>query len=262
MFIVKLTTVYQIIDPDGYVENLTGIGEGLAYGVTHPKEFAKAITNWDMWFDNPARALGQLVPDLVIAVATMGSGTTASAGARLANTTSKLRTAGKAAAKVDDSVATLKAAGKLKKVRRLGDNFPVNAKYAGQKYPLGDLADKYPKGLRFTDEGFPDFSPYKKAQVRLDNLKGDHHNDFKRANEAIGRAETPKGFTWHHAEDGRTMQLVPKDLHKRVGHTGGVKMIELGLQGQFGKHLEPIAPGLARGTAAAGGAAVATSGDE
>ena len=59
-FIFKLTTVYQLIDPEGYVENLTSIGEGLAYGVTHPKEFAKAVTNWDMWFDNPARALERI----------------------------------------------------------------------------------------------------------------------------------------------------------------------------------------------------------
>jgi len=27
-------------------------------------------------------------------------------------------------------------------------------------------------------------------------------------------------MTWHHVEDGRTMQLIDKRLHK-IGHTGG-----------------------------------------
>lgn len=34
------------------------------------------------------------------------------------------------------------------------------------------------------------------------------------------------GYTWHHVEDGRTMQLVPRDLHTAVKHTGGVAVIK------------------------------------
>jgi hypothetical protein len=33
--------------------------------------------------------------------------------------------------------------------------------------------------------------------------------------------DRPEGFTWHHAEDGRRMELVPSDLHETVQHTGG-----------------------------------------
>lgn len=73
-FAFKLTPTYALVDPDGYVENLAGMGKGLVYGVTHPVEFAKAVTNWDMWLDNPARALGQLVPELALALATAGAG--------------------------------------------------------------------------------------------------------------------------------------------------------------------------------------------
>ena len=36
---------------------------------------------------------------------------------------------------------------------------------------------------------------------------------------------TPKGFTWHHCEDGVTMQLIPTDLHRAIGHDGGEKVI-------------------------------------
>jgi hypothetical protein len=45
--------------------------------VSDPVGFAKAITNWEMWFDNPARALGELVPGLVLGLATGGAGVAA-----------------------------------------------------------------------------------------------------------------------------------------------------------------------------------------
>ena len=34
-------------------------------------------------------------------------------------------------------------------------------------------------------------------------------------------------MTWHHVEDGRTLLLVPSDLHAKVGHTGGARIIGL-----------------------------------
>ena len=98
-FAFKLSPTYALIDPDGYVENVVGMGKGLAYGVTHPVEFAKAVTNWDMWLDNPARALGQLVPDLALALATAGAGGAAKgAGAarRLARSADDVAAVGRA----------------------------------------------------------------------------------------------------------------------------------------------------------------------
>lgn len=35
-----------------------------------------------------------------------------------------------------------------------------------------------------------------------------------------------KGYTWHHVEDGRTMQLIPQRLHNAVRHTGGCAIIK------------------------------------
>ncbi|MFD3511050.1 HNH endonuclease [Nocardia sp. NPDC058666] len=32
----------------------------------------------------------------------------------------------------------------------------------------------------------------------------------------------PRGYTWHHHEDGVTMQLVPNGIHDAVRHAGGV----------------------------------------
>lgn len=37
---------------------------------------------------------------------------------------------------------------------------------------------------------------------------------------------TPAGYTWHHVEAGRTMLLVPSDLHGTVRHTGGASLIK------------------------------------
>ena len=74
VFAFKLTPVYQVIDPQGYAENLLGLGKGLVYGVQHPVEFAKAVADWDTWAESPGRALGHLVPDLAITLATAGGG--------------------------------------------------------------------------------------------------------------------------------------------------------------------------------------------
>lgn len=105
----------------------------------------------------------------------------------------------------------------------------INRKYAGQVYNLeGSLANKYPNGVRFTEEGFPDFAPYAEARVRVSDLKGNTGSDFTAANKAAGFSETPAGFTWHHAEDGQTMFLVPTELHTAIRHTGGAALLRNG----------------------------------
>ena len=46
---------------------------------------------------------------------------------------------------------------------------PINSKYAGRVFDgdkwSPDLAKKYPDGVRFTNEGFPDFSPYSRVSL-------------------------------------------------------------------------------------------------
>lgn len=62
-------------------------------------------------------------------------------------------------------------------------------------------------------------------------LRGDCYYDFKLANKAAGFGDsataTPKGWTWHHNEDGMTMELIPTDIHRAIGHDGGEKVIKL-----------------------------------
>ncbi len=100
-FVFKLSPVYQVIDPVGYAENLVGLGKGLVYGATHPVAFAKAVTDWETWVDSPARALGHLVPDLALALATAGGGAVL-----------KGRSAATRLAAAGDEVGTLLAVGR------------------------------------------------------------------------------------------------------------------------------------------------------
>jgi RHS repeat-associated protein len=110
---------------------------------------------------------------------------------------------------------------------------PVNSRYAGGSYPVEklppELQVKYPNSVRFKSTGFPDFSPYAKAEVEVEGLNGNYGHDAKLANQAAGFAKTPKGFVWHHVEDGVTMQLVPTEIHNAVRHTGGAAIIRQGL---------------------------------
>ncbi len=51
--------------------------------VAFGKELGKGLLDWDTWADDPARAIGHLVPDLIIAAATAGSGTAATGASHL-----------------------------------------------------------------------------------------------------------------------------------------------------------------------------------
>lgn len=111
------------------------------------------------------------------------------------------------------------------RIEPVNGRHPSNWKYAGEVYQLeGDLGVKYPEGVRFKETGYPDFSPYAEAQMEI-QLTGSIDADFKLADKAAGLTAAERReqkLTWHHHEDGKTMQLVPSDLHDAVDHTGGV----------------------------------------
>jgi hypothetical protein len=106
-------------------------------------------------------------------------------------------------------------------------SFPRNYKYAKDIFFPSDpkLKSKYPNGVKFDADGYPDFSPYSKVEVDID-MSGNRYWDEIAANEAAGFDITPDGFTWHHHQNRRTMQLVPSDLHRAIAHTGGVSIIK------------------------------------
>ena len=113
-------------------------------------------------------------------------------------------------------------------VKPVAGRLPQNHEYAGQAFPSELLPPQYhSKGLRFTKEGHPDFAPHARELPNGKNYveieyTGSRRADFAAANKKAMLDKTPKNWTWHHAEDMKTMYLVPDDLHKAVKHSGGV----------------------------------------
>ncbi len=92
-------------------------------------------------------------------------------------------------------------------------------------------------------EGYPDFSPYamdigggKKARFEIE-MQGNTTSDMKNARDAMRRElkdpnwpgvkgrNAPEGWTWHHNEDGITMELIPSDLNNNIPHSGGESLV-------------------------------------
>ncbi|MFT6071471.1 MAG: hypothetical protein ACJAYQ_003826 [Bacteriovoracaceae bacterium] len=113
------------------------------------------------------------------------------------------------------------------KIKKIGKQAPQNSQLAGAQYPptklTSDLALKYPMGVWFDEAGFPNFSIYAKQIVEV-RITGAGRFDFARANLAAGLERVPDDMTWHHHQDGKTMLLIPKDIHDAVKHSGGVAL--------------------------------------
>ena len=72
-------------------------------------------------------------------------------------------------------------------------------------------------------DGYPDFSPYERQRVDID-MKGNRTSDFTEANNKAPKGKKLPENTWHHNENGTTMQEVPTDIHRRFTHRGGVSI--------------------------------------
>ncbi len=140
-FLWSVSQVRMVVDPEGWIRDVKGIGEGVAWGASHPVEFGKAIVDWDTWMENPARAAGRLVPDIALFLATAGAGA-AGRGARAvekaADAAENLRAAERAADAAEDLRAAERAADAAEEARA--------AKRAA------DLADHKPRRSPTMDE--------------------------------------------------------------------------------------------------------------
>jgi hypothetical protein len=112
------------------------------------------------------------------------------------------------------------------------DKFQKTGGNRGNEYK--DFETKYANGVKFSDEGFPDFSPYTytfddntKQMIITDpaELKKIYGNNFAKECDRLagfGRDNPkPDGYTWHHHQDLGVMELVPTDVHAIYAHTGG-----------------------------------------
>ena len=122
-------------------------------------------------------------------------------------------------------------------VRKINGRWPINGQYAGGTWRQ-DRTDDIPSWFKnkygdvpFNDRGFPVFTPHVQDAKGVD---GDIHiplpaqlrrdQDFAAADRQLNINEQYRkdhGLVWHHHEDPGRMQLLPKDLHNTVPHTGG-----------------------------------------
>ena len=86
--------------------------------------------------------------------------------------------------------------------------------------------------------GFPDYSSHSVADVDIP-MTGNRTTDFDLADEAMlakdPNWQKPSGYTWHHHEDGVTMQLIPSNIHGTGSgamspHMGGAALYGNGSQ--------------------------------
>ncbi|WP_010094771.1 HNH endonuclease [Ornithinibacillus scapharcae] len=93
--------------------------------------------------------------------------------------------------------------------------------------------------VRYPD-GYPDFTEYahptvKPVEIEIANPTN-RPLDNKNANIKAGLNkdsdppvaslnEAPEGYTWHHHQDGKTMILVDKKVHREFTHAGGVSIV-------------------------------------
>lgn len=126
-----------------------------------------------------------------------------------------------------------------------GVQLPTTGKWKGERGNSHWTSDDGSVSLQYK-EGFPDFSTSKPPSVHADGggrveieMKGDN-SDFVPARNAMrdklgdpkwpGNGQTaPTGYTWHHKEDGATMELVRTDVHDKtisgVAHVGGASIV-------------------------------------
>ncbi len=115
-----------------------------------------------------------------------------------------------------------------------------NVKLAGQRHPK--------TGIVFDQRGFPIFDHHVrydtkisrevfiikdsqkhmraatadlKRQIEIGRIDKNLFTEVQLRDIALGKAKI-NGLTWHHHQDQGRMQLIPQDLHQRVGHIGGI----------------------------------------
>ena len=74
-------------------------------------------------------------------------------------------------------------------------------------------------------DGYLDFGPHERQYVDID-MKGNRTSDFTEANNKAPKGKKLPENTWHHNENGTTMQEVPTDIHRRFTHRGGVSILK------------------------------------
>ncbi len=98
-----------------------------------------------------------------------------------------------------------------------------------ENHPDGSVTytDAQGNSVTYNSKGYANFTPYEHpdgGNVQIQQT-GNHYVDNDAADVARGKPK-PDDWTWHHNEDGTTMQLVPRGIHQRFHHSGGASIVK------------------------------------
>lgn len=126
---------------------------------------------------------------------------------------------------------------------------PVNkGEWSSERAESLFISDKTGEVKKYLDEagvdgveyknGMPDFSPFSKGEIKLENMTNDRKSNFSTADEELAEKwNTPdekwtaedvadwredNKYTWHELNDLETIQLVPSKINSVFKHFGGV----------------------------------------
>jgi len=118
------------------------------------------------------------------------------------------------------------------------------------------LGEAFPLGVDFDKYGFPIFDPYIIKHPDTDQLLvvqirvSGNGSDMIKAERTLfemglnpnfdptirgTRLDHQLGGIWHHLQDAKTMQLIVREVHENIGHTGGEAMLKHLLNYVFNK---------------------------
>ncbi len=71
----------------------------------------------------------------------------------------------------------------------------------------------------------PKGDDFKAARDAMREKTGNQHWPGSSASDPLSDKTLPPGHTWHHKEDGVTMELIPQSAHSGISHTGGASIV-------------------------------------
>ena len=120
------------------------------------------------------------------------------------------------------------------------NQIPINGQYASKICPCSNdyIKEKY-GDIYYNSAGYPIFDKFAIARIESSQLNGANGGkiDIDLANRMHhGNQVQVPGYTWHHLEDGKTLILIPSELHNAAisgyKHWGGAKLLRDGCFGE------------------------------
>lgn len=125
---------------------------------------------------------------------------------------------------------------------------PDDDRISPDQQSMRDLKEKYGiDGIMFNDRE-PDFSEVAHETVKIENFTNQRHKNFAQADKKFAEEKgiTPaearqfrkdNQLSWHERSELGVMDLVPRDIHNAIPHSGGISKIGHLMRTEGGPHV-------------------------